>query len=279
NFSVDEGENEGFIRLAQTTDTHFKLESRITYGGATGLEDRKPPLSDASWKLLRNLEPADLENTDLASIPAPMRWWVNTYGRHTAAALIHDRFIGIPEGLPQPLKDDGLGEEHIDRYFRFMLADSGIEFIPRWIMWSAVALRTRFMRGGGRRLMLIAWFLAALGGFVGLLWALRAGEPAWIAVFSFAPWPAAALWGRQWGAGMVASYVVFPFLLIPIALAILFLLPFYGVQRLFGRWLERMARRAFKGLEPSYYTDAPISVGERRDPPDISGVSHSARAD
>ncbi len=276
-FSVDDGENSGFIRLAQTTDTHFKLESVISYGGTTGLEDRD--LSDETWTLLRTITPADVPNTDLASIPAPMRWWVNTYGRHTPAALIHDRFIGIPEGLPESLCSDGLEEEDIDRYFRYMLADSGVEFIQRWVMWSAVALRTRWVRGGSRRARLIAWFVFALAGVAGLGWSLWVGSWIGVAVAMVAPVPIATLWGRQWGAGIVASYFVFPLLLLPILLAVVILSPFYVLQRLLGRHVERLARKVFgEGIEPSFYSQDAISTPGPRDPGDAAGLSETHRA-
>ena len=277
---VDKEDRDGFIRLAQTSDTHFQLESVIDYGGATGLEGREMPLSEEAWASLRRLTPDDLDHTDLASVPAPMRWWINTYGRHTPAALIHDRFIGLPDGLPPELTAAGLGEEHIDRYFRYMLGDAGIEFIQRWVMWSAVALRTRWMAGGQRRIGLMVWFVLALAGTVGGIWSAASQSWLTLVAFAIAPWPAALLlWGRQWGAGVWASYVVFPLVLIPVTLAIVALFPFYLLQRFLGRSLERLARKLFKNaIEPSYYSDELISRPGPRPPGDAEGLSGPAQA-
>ena len=134
-FHIDADANDGRIRLAQCGRKTFALESTIRYSGTTGLEDVGLP--PASLEELREVTPADLPETDLASIPPPMRWWVNSYGVHTPAAIIHDRFIGgdLPEGVT---------EQHIDRYFRFMLADAGVTIGKRWIMWR------RAGRGGSR---------------------------------------------------------------------------------------------------------------------------------
>lgn len=258
-FSIDEGCSDSFVRIAQSTDTHFQLESTIEYSGATGLEHKQPPLTEEAWQLLRFVSPGDLPSTDLASVPAPMRWWVNTYGRHTPAALIHDRFIGLPEGLPQILIDSGIEEPEIDRYFRFMLGDSGVGFIQRWVMWSAVALRTRWTAGGLRRGGIVVWVALAAVGLFGAIWAALSGAVVVLLALVLAPWPAArASWGRQWGAGVVASYLVFP-LLVPIAISVALLMPFYYAEKWFGRSLERLCRRIFKkSIEPAFYYDDPI---------------------
>lgn len=256
-FFVDTDEHDGSIRLAQRTDTHFKLESQIRYDGATGLEGRNPQLSASSDRILRNLHPNDLTDTDLASIPAPMRWWINTYGRHTPAALIHDRFIGLPEGLPSSLVEDGIEEYHIDRYFRFMLGDAGIPFTDRWIMWSAVALRTRWKSTRRRRILLVLWFALALVGLAGFIVAAIGGNTSAAWIFAVAPLPASFLfWGKQWGAGLVVAYIVFPLLLAPVSIAVALLAPFYVMRKRFSRALERAARRVFGDrIEPAYYAD------------------------
>ncbi len=229
-FTIDRGERDGYIRLAQKGRVAFQLESVIEYGGTTGLEHLH--LTDAAWSQLRRLDPSDLDDTDLASIPPPMRWWVNTYGVHTPAALIHDRFIGGT--LP-----DGVTEQHVDRYFRFMLDDAGLPIGKRWIMWSAVALRTRWKSGGPKAWSVVLWLLLALGGFSGMIWAAATGRP-WIAAVLVFPVPvlAATLWWKQFGAGVIAAYLVLPFLVVPMLLSMVLLLPFWALERLASRILE-----------------------------------------
>ena len=81
--------------------------------------------------------------TDLASIPPFMRWFVNNYGKHTLAAIIHDRLI--TDGKPNTgvLGSDTLS----DRFFREMMGAAGIGWLQRWVMWAAVAV----VALGGRR--------------------------------------------------------------------------------------------------------------------------------
>lgn len=229
-FHIDADANDGRIRLAQCGRKTFALESTIRYSGTTGLEDVGLP--PASLEELREVTPADLPETDLASIPPPMRWWVNSYGVHTPAAIIHDRFIGgdLPEGVT---------EQHIDRYFRFMLADAGVTIGKRWIMWSAVAMRTRWASGGARRVAVVLWLVAALAGtawtFVSL-WHGAMGQ----ALIALVPLPliASTLWQRQAGAAIIAAYFVFPLLLVPILMSIVLLTPFWAAEKIVSALLE-----------------------------------------
>ena len=64
------------------------------------------------------------DESDLASIPVFMRWFVNTYGLHTLAALIHDNLI-VDKPNDGPLKSDALS----DRFFREMMRCAGV----RWL--------------------------------------------------------------------------------------------------------------------------------------------------
>lgn len=115
-------------------------------------------------KTIKTLDPALQEGqeflTDLASVPGPTRWFLGAYGEHTPAVLIHDWLIPTPEGL------DGMTDAYADRYMRFMLKEAGIRWLKRWVMWAAVALRTRLAAGGGRRLSVIVWIVAAIVGMV-----------------------------------------------------------------------------------------------------------------
>lgn len=229
-FTIDNGSGDGTIRLAQKGRVTFRLESRIDYRGESGLEHLELPA--ATDDQLRRLDPSDLTETDLASIPAPMRWWVNTYGVHTPAALIHDRFIGgtLPAGVT---------EQHIDRYFRFMLKDAGVSIGKRWIMWAAVALRTRWKSGGWRAWSTALWISLALTGFVATLWAVSTGHFGLALILVFpTPVLAAGLWGRQIGAGLIAAYVVLPLLFIPMLVSFLLLAPFWALEKAISQVLE-----------------------------------------
>lgn len=251
-FVIDGGANDGRIRLAQRGRVTFALESTVDFVGETGLEHLN--LSDETMAMLRHVGPEDLPETDLASIPTPMRWWINTYGVHTPAALIHDRFTGgtLPAGVT---------EQHIDRYFRFMLADSGVRIGKRWIMWAAVAFRTRWASGGAKRVSLILWFaLATIGTACA---AIAASNGVWWVVavaVGIVPVAASALWQQQAAAGLIAAYFVFPLLLLPMVLSIALLSVFWLAELLVSKLLEP----SVAGTEPTWEAMADTERADER---------------
>lgn len=204
------------LELRQVNRKHFILLSDVTYTGELGID-----VSPEHEKVLRTVkagcEEDALGRTDLTSIPGPFRWWVGRYGVHTPAALIHDYFIGEPGTTPRPTD---VSEQQIDTYFRTMLKHSDVSAPRRWVMWSAVAYRTRLKSGGAKMVSLVMWSLLALVGLVGFIvtWAL--GASTWILLaLALAPIPASLLWGEQWGAGLVIAYIGVPFLAAPALLA------------------------------------------------------------
>lgn len=190
---------DGEIRLRQTGERTFKLDSRITYTGDYTHPDGRD--LDESWRTVGpNFE------TDLASVPSVMRWMVNTYGRHTPAALIHDKLI-------PSTSDDGHAEEvEADRFFRHMMGELGVSFSVRWIMWAGVAIRTRWEGGRLRQALLLLWCLLSFAGLAMFVGGLLTGSLA-LTIASVAMIPvASALWGAQWGVGVIGAVAV-PFLL------------------------------------------------------------------
>lgn len=136
--------------------------------------------------------------TDLASVPHPLRWFVSPYGLHTPAALLHDRLIGheAPEGLERA---------DADRLFRQVLDCLGVPFLRRWLMWSAVALGTRWAAGGWRRLAIAVWTVLSLAGTVILVDGIVTGSLRLVIAGLLLPIPSAALWGHQYGGGLIAA--------------------------------------------------------------------------
>jgi hypothetical protein len=152
-FKID-GVAGGPVKLSQIQAKSFILESDIRYDGETGLEGR---IDGDTLEDIRKL-PKGID-TDLASVPGPLRWFLGTYGRHTPAVLIHDRLIPTPDELSGKMTD-----QYADRYLRFMAKDVGVRFFKRWILWAGVAVRTRWKNGWVRRISLILWFIAAALG-------------------------------------------------------------------------------------------------------------------
>lgn len=212
--AVDEGP--GAILLAQVTDRQFLLGSTIRFRDEfdTGLEKIVSP---ATIELIRELGPDTLGETDLGSIPGAFGWFLSSYGTHTPAVLIHDRLIG----WDSPPENEKWTDQYADRYLRYMLKASGVSWLTRWLMWTAVAFRTRWVapqHSLRRRIGLILWGGAAAVGIGSAAVALIQfswGTAAWIAISL--PLPAALLWGKQAGAGLLA--VVCGPLVLPPALA------------------------------------------------------------
>jgi Protein of unknown function (DUF1353) len=83
-------------------------------------------------KRLHVITPNGVGNTDLASVPWFLWWFVASYGRHTAAALVHDQLI------------ETIDRRQADWVFRSALKESGTGLFRRWLMWAAVSFETSF---------------------------------------------------------------------------------------------------------------------------------------
>lgn len=238
-FEVDGPDSNGYIRLAQCDRKSFALGSSIVYRGRTGLEDLDgiPP---ASLEAIRSVGPADLPETDLATVPTFLRWFVSPYGRHTPATLIHDHLIGLETPI------EGITPQHADRYFRHMLEDLGIRYLRRWLMWTATAFRTRYDGGLLLRLSLILWVALAGIGTTALVIGLVTSS--WLLVLAavLAPLLGAGLWGHQYGAGLLASYVGVPWIMPPTVFALIF----YAIYRLAEYLLGKASSVPKAGSEP-----------------------------
>ena len=179
------------------------LTDRLIRDGK-GTEEARDRVDDA-----RTFTPSEENPTDLASIPRYMRWFESSYGAHTLAAIIHDDLI-VKTPNAGPLDSDTLS----DRFFREMMKSAGVPWLKRWIMWAAVALRSRWAARGRRRLSVLVWILLAATGIVSAVWAFGSTVFDWshpvdiwllVVIAIFLPFAAAPLWGRQYGGGLVAA--------------------------------------------------------------------------
>ncbi|HLM29462.1 MAG TPA: DUF1353 domain-containing protein [Acidimicrobiales bacterium] len=198
--SAVEPKRPGRFVLGQVDDDTFALERAVVFTRPEGMR------GGAGRELV--LHPAWLSDTDLASIPSFLGWFARRHGRHTPAALLHDLLIKDeddpwPEGLPA---DWQLEPVDADLLFRELLVACEVPLVRSYLMWAGVTARTRWHSGLRRRLALLVWFLAALAGTV-LIGVAIATSTWWLlAVALLAPVPAAVLWGKQFGAGIVAGY-------------------------------------------------------------------------
>jgi hypothetical protein len=198
--SAVEPKRPGRFVLGQVDDDTFALERAVVFTRPEGMR------GGAGRELV--LHPAWLNDTDLASIPSFLGWFARRHGRHTPAALLHDLLIKDeddpwPEGLPP---DWQLEPVDADLLFRELLVACEVPLVRSYLMWAGATARTRWHSGRRRRLALLVWFVAALAGTV--LVGVAIATSAWwlLAVALLAPVPAAVLWGKQFGAGIVAGY-------------------------------------------------------------------------
>jgi len=220
-FVVDDPRGE--VRITQIDDRHFLVLNAFRYADPGIEADLIEKLQTRGLTAERAREAVDrartfapgVDNpTDLASIPRFLRWFENPYGAHSLAALLHDELI-VDEANGGALGSDSLA----DRFFREMMCTSGVPFFKRWIMWAGVALRTRWAAGGWRRWSILGWLLLSVLGIAGFVWAVGALVAGWtlpllppgllLALSLLLIVVAAPLWGRQWGAALIAAVAGF----------------------------------------------------------------------
>lgn len=214
-FEVNDGS--GKVELAQISHSQFLVSPAFRYCNEELEASLEQVLVDAGKTAdaarravddARTFTPSE-NPTDLASVPLFMRWFENTYGAHTLAAILHDNLItDIASG--GALGSDALA----DHLFREMMRSAGVPWLKRWIMWSAVALRSRWAAGGYKRVMIGLWLVTAVVGIAAFVngvgaalldWGHIVDVPALFAVAAILPFASAPLWGKQLGASFIAA--------------------------------------------------------------------------
>lgn len=179
--------------------------------------------------------PDDLEafRTDLATVPAVLRWLVPTSGPFLPAAVLHDAMVepGVHYLGPRVTRREA------DAIFRDALIETGTGVVRAWLMWAAVVGVTMWWgdptdpsappRARTRaRLIATGVFVALLGVLVGLdlidvIDAMPGlgDRPWWMELPAAGAWLAggaglvAGSWGRDAGAGAItaaATLLVWP---------------------------------------------------------------------
>lgn len=216
-----DGDGHASILLRQISPREFELVEGFRYQGRQG-----------TWEV----HPEDLPNTDLASIPRFLSWFVTTYGRHTLAALLHDHLVRNGPQLRPPVP------RHLaDDVFRDALDELGVPYLRSRIMWSAVTFGTRWRSSLGSRLALVVWLLAAASGIAALVAGIVTGTLLLLAAALVAPLPAAVLWGRrELLAGVVGGYTLW-FAILP-ALFSLIVYALYMAAEVVAQRMRRLIR-------------------------------------
>lgn len=182
--------------------------------------------------------------TDLASVPRFLTWLVPRYGRHTLAALLHDN-----------LQDHRtISSEQADKIFRDSMRDTGVPLSRRWLMWSAVALRTQWKHGGFRALGVVAW-VALFSLIAVVLWPVLTvhlvGSFGWGAIARCAaafvaavllPLLLSCLWGRLWKVGALGGIALL-FFTVQIILVVFALGVYFAVEWIVEKLLVKKGNR------------------------------------
>lgn len=233
-FSPDGSQPARFV-LAQIGDSDFAVEEGFAYRGSGDEVE---------------VSAETLVSTDLASIPWFMSWFVPVHGRHTPAALVHDRLVGAAGGAPDPRS----ARVEADDVFIEAMRATDVALLRRNLMFSAVTLATRFSGGATARVGAAAWVTSSLAGTAALLWALSQGR--WWLTFAslLAPLAGGLLWGwRNRRQGMLAGYAVW--LVVVPALACLVA---YGLY-----WIAEQGVRVVVPRINRDVTEAPPPAGLR----------------
>ncbi|MEO7555042.1 MAG: DUF1353 domain-containing protein [Acidimicrobiales bacterium] len=191
------------IVLRQDDPEDFELEEPFRYVGPDGVEIAVPR--------------GDV--TDLASVPTQLTWLVPRYGRHTLPALLHDHLV-----TPDMDPDD---REAADALFRDAMAQTGVPFVRRWVMWTAVSVAALFKRPPGWRVVTGLWLaLFTLVGFdlffTVVRWYRVPGVslvPGWLEVLS--PLVLSLLWGRRRRFALISAWslMILPIPLVAVGIA------------------------------------------------------------
>jgi len=179
------------VLLRQLTPSRFRVEESFRYTADDGTE--------------YSVDHTALAYTDLTSVPRSAWWFAGPYGRHTLAALLHDRYV-------QPDNPAGLQRREADTLFLEALGALGVGTLRRYALWSATVAATRFETTLVAKIALAVWTLmSVVGTFIVLGFAVSPlcpalGPPLWfVLVALLAPIAAAFLWGCDCKAGLVAA--------------------------------------------------------------------------
>lgn len=182
------------VLLRQISPSRFQVEESFSYLSESGTEY---PVDHKA-----------LTYTDLTSVPRSAWWFAGPYGRHTLAALLHDRYV-------QPDNPMNLTRADADTLFLEALGALQVGPLRRYSLWSATVAATRFGTTLVAQIALAIWTtlsvvgtLVVIASVVGLVCPGFAPPP-WLVVGALiAPFVAAFLWGRDWKAGIVAAFGV-----------------------------------------------------------------------
>ncbi len=166
--------------------------------------------------------PIGANQTDLASVPWFLWWFVSSYGQHTKAALLHDHL----------LTDPAFDRIEADLVFREALTDSGVSWVRRWVMWAGVTIGTMWDQ---RRLQAVLLFvhLVLVLGLAGM-WLVDI-DPGFLPIGRVPGWwvlvvaSTGVVWGMLWPWSVAAAVLLGPpTVLVGMAVAVVYAVELLG---------------------------------------------------
>jgi hypothetical protein len=141
------------------------------------------------------------QDTDLVSIPFIMRWYVQTYGKHTRAAILHDvlwraRAENLLPDQFESLGPAANGKQHwqaatdyisvpqANEIFRIAMGDSShpVGAFKAWVMWTAVTLEGKRRAGGILAVAMYAFIAVHLACYLLIGRAIFGGDLHWLSI-------------------------------------------------------------------------------------------------
>ncbi|MEJ3403969.1 DUF1353 domain-containing protein [Rathayibacter sp. YIM 133350] len=198
-FYTADGRGLTSIELAQVPPDgdRFQLRSAIVYLDAvTGARLEAPAHVPQE-------HPSREESTDLASVPQFLWSFIASYGRQSAAAIVHDARSVRARGLG----DDAAAlvqRRQDDASFRRGLREQGVPLLRSWLMWSWVAAERYLSHARPLGILLVAQVVLSVV-VVAASVVLAFGSPWWL-LLVLLPALVALPWGRDAGLAALLSY-------------------------------------------------------------------------
>jgi hypothetical protein len=184
-FTAADGALPAHFVLEQVGDDKFELRDAVFYWP----KDGAPPIE---------ISKSTLPDTDFASIPFYLSWFVSRHGRHTPAVLLHDMLITSKTPPKERVAADLL--------LRTALDECHVPPVRSRLMWAGVCLGTRCTMGAVGIAGIVLWALAALAGTAALVLGVTTTNILLVLVVAVGPFLGAVFWGRQYWAGVIAGF-------------------------------------------------------------------------
>jgi Protein of unknown function (DUF1353) len=235
------------IELGQVpvTAPTFQLRQRIGY-----LEPGASP-GQITWAEahVRATEPLPGNRTDLASVPLIFWSLIASYGRQTAAAVVHDSESWRVRQSALPVVDALAERERIDRAFRLGLRELGVAPFRAWLMWTVVSFERYQKHSTSRFLGMLALGILGLVLVVAGATLAVTGTAAAAALIAV-PLATSAIGGRHWRLLVWAGYA--GALMLPVAvLQVAAYLPYFAIENVVWALVDLPRRKGSPVLGPT----------------------------